>query len=205
LDGFLIILGFAAMGQIFGSLIAFFTVEKFYKYHRKLVIAEISIMFAVSLMLIYEAANITPLFIYGLLLGIIILWLFNLLIPHKHLTKSERICTLVFAGMSFHLFPEGIAVGSAFLIDPTIGITTAVFIALHNIPEGMLLTTPYFLDKKITKGFHTVIITAGLFIIGGLGSYYFLGGVSETVQAILMAFAAGAMIYLAAEEYLICR
>src|SRR5574344_428793 len=44
---------------------------------------------------------------------------------------------LVFFGIMLHNLPEGLAIGSGFGVSMKMGLTLAVVIALHDIPEGI--------------------------------------------------------------------
>ena len=153
-------------------------------------------------MLIEEGLGITPLVIFSMLAGIFLLGAINRIVPHKHETKEERISFQVFIAMCLHEFPEGVAFGSSYLVYPYLGLATAVLIALHNIPEGSIVSFPFFMKKKFSKGFKANLITQILFIAGGLSSYCLLLNVSQESQALGMTFAAGIMLYIVVEEIL---
>lgn len=199
---FILLLLIAAITQIFGSIISWFFVKRFYRNLKIIISVEILIMLAVSLLLIEEGLRITFLALAGIAIGMLTLCVLNKIIPHKHETKAERINLLVFIAMCFHEFPEGIAFGSSYLINPYLGIITAGLIALHNLPEGSIVSIPYFVKNKFISGVKAVSITQLLYIAGGLISYYLLVNVSQIFQALTMTFAAGAMFYIVIEEFL---
>lgn len=56
--------------------------------------------------------------------------------------------------IAIHNFPEGLATFVATLADPAVGITLAVAIAIHNIPEGLCVALPvYYATGSRHKGF----------------------------------------------------
>jgi len=198
---FILLLIIVAIFQIFGSVLSLFFVKKFCKNIKIIIIIEILLMFFVSAILLMEGLKITLFVILSTLIGIFTLAILNKKVPHKHQTKTERIGFLVFIAMCLHEFPEGLAFGSSYLIDPNLGIMTAIIIALHNIPEGSIVSIPCFIKKRFKVGFKLVLITQLLYITGGMIAYYFLINVPQYIQAFVMTFAAGAMLYIIFEEF----
>jgi len=162
-------------------------------------------MAAVSLLLIEEGLRITSLVFVGALVGIAAFGILNRVVPHKHETRAERIGFLVFIAMCLHELPEGIAFGSSYILDPTLGLAMALLISLHNLPEGSIVSMPFFIKKKFAAGFKAVLVTQLLYIIGGLAAYCLLLNVSEHLQALSMSFAAGVMLYIVFEEVSLIR
>lgn len=198
---FITILIFTAIAQIIGGGLAWLALKQFKQYTKQIVWIEVSLMFAVSALLIYEGAIITPIYaIIGLLLGFVVIHIMNLAIPHKHGKETERLGTLAFTAMSFHEFPEGLAYGAAFALNPVLGIATAGMIAAHNLPEGAIVSIPYLIKKKISTAMQAVFATQVLYVIGGLTAYYLLLTLSPAIQVGAMCIAAGAMIYIGLEE-----
>ena len=197
---FIALLLLAAVAQVFGGVISWFFVKKFCSNLRAIVLMEALMMVVVSLLLIEEGLRITSLVFVGVLIGIAAFGVLNRIVPHKHGTRVERIGFLVFIAMCFHELPEGIAFGSSYLIDPNLGLATAFLIGLHNLPEGSIVSIPFFIKKKFAAGFKAVLVTQLLYIIGGLAAYCLLLNVSEHLQALSMSFAAGVMLYIVYEE-----
>lgn len=152
----------------------------------------------------------------GFLLGMGFLLLLDTLIPHLHLNneKPEGIksgfgrSTMLVLAVTLHNIPEGMAVGVVFagLVSNETGITLAgalvlaIGIAIQNFPEGAVISMPLLAEGK-TK--------PKAFLYGALS------GVVEPIAALitvllvdivvpllpyLLSFAAGAMIYVVAEE-----
>jgi len=202
---FLLLLFIAAFAQIFGSIISWFFVKRFQHNLRTIIFSEILLMLIVSFLLIEEGLRITVFTVGSVTAGIISLSILNKLIPHRHETKTERICFLVFIAMCFHELPEGIAFGSSYLVDPYLSMITAFLIALHNLPEGSLISIPYFMKNKFISGLKAVSVTQLLYVTGGLIAYSLLINVSQQFQALAMTFAAGAMLYIIYEELLLMK
>lgn len=154
--------------------------------------------------------------VVGFLLGMGFLLGLDSLIPHLHLNsekpegrkaKLKKSTMLIFA-VTLHNFPEGMAVGVVFsgllsgntMISAAGAFALALGIAIQNFPEGAIISMPLVGTGTSKKR---------AFVYG------FLSGVVEPVGAILtilitsqivpvlpyiLAFAAGAMIYVVAEE-----
>lgn len=145
----------------------------------------------------------------GLLSGVGFLSALDAVLPHlrraKDMDLTRRQSTLLMAAITLHNVPEGMAVGLAFaLAAEGEGMAGAAALALgigiQNLPEGMAVSVP--------------LRREGL----SRGKAFFLGQLSGIVEPIsgvlgallvlkvrmalpfLLAFAAGAMIYVVVEE-----
>lgn len=152
----------------------------------------------------------------GFLSGVGFLLLLDSIIPHLHVGsntpegKKSKLnkSTMLILAVTLHNFPEGMAVGvvfaGAFADNATISIAgahaLAIGIAIQNFPEGAIISMPL-----VGNGFSK----------RKAFSYGFLSGIVEPVGAILtilltahiipilpyiLAFAAGAMIYVVVDE-----
>jgi len=199
---FVSLLLIAAAAQMLGGILSWFLIERFYRSIRTAIFAEIAIMLIIVAMLIEEGLRISSISITGLLIGIIAVDFLNRVVPHKHQTKAEKIGFLAFIAMCFHEFPEGVAFGAAYLIDPGFGLLTAFMMALHHVPEGSIVSVPYFIKKRFARGFGALAVTASLYTAGGLVAYSLIMSIPLELRALSMTFAAGAMLYIVAEEFL---
>ncbi len=196
----MIILLITALFQVLGTFITWLCVKRLKKHHNLILIAEIIIMVLISVDIIFLSIKRSLIPLYGVIAGFIFVFVLNMTIPHKHEDRFQRLGLLVFAAMCIHEFPEGIAVGSMYLINVKMSIVTAALIALHNLPEGSIIAMPYLLKNKAKKAFSLTIVTQILYIIGGLTAYFLLVSLSATIQATAASFAAGAMLFIAFEE-----
>ncbi len=81
-----------------------------------------------------------------------------------------RMGVLSAIAIAVHNFPEGMVTFTATLKDPTLGISIAVAIAIHNIPEGIAVSVPiFYATGNRKKAF----------------SWSFLSGLAEPVGAII--------------------
>ena len=152
----------------------------------------------------------------GFILGILFLLILDSLIPHLHLksekpegikTKLQKTTMMVLA-VTLHNIPEGMAVGVAFAgaISKNSGITIAAAIALaigiaiQNFPEGAIISMP-LKSEGISKPKAFLYGTLSG-IVEPIGAIITILLTSLVVPALpyLLAFAAGAMIYVVVEE-----
>ena len=152
----------------------------------------------------------------GLLLGMAFLLLMDRVIPHLHLGSDEpegahsslsKSMMLIFA-VTLHNFPEGMAVGVVFagMLEGSAGITLAgafalaIGIAIQTFPEGAIISMP-LKGTGISRG-KAFLYGAASGIVEPLGALLtiWLASYIEPVLPYLLAFAAGAMLYVVVEE-----
>ena len=152
----------------------------------------------------------------GLLLGMAFLLLMDRVIPHLHLGSEDpegmhsslsKSMMLIFA-VTLHNFPEGMAVGVVFagMLEGSAGITLAgafalaIGIAIQNFPEGAIISMP-LKGTGISHG-KAFFYGAASGIVEPLGALLtiWLASYIEPVLPYLLAFAAGAMLYVVVEE-----
>jgi ZIP family zinc transporter len=141
----------------------------------------------------------------GFITGTLLFLLLDFILPHTHIVESRnsllRLGTLIAIGIAIHDVPEGFGIGMGYGVSESLGITLALAIILHNIPEGVAIAIP-FNFSGITK-LKTVLIcfAAGLFtLLGALIAFFLHDFVSEKLMYSGLAFAAGAMFYIAVNE-----
>ena len=162
-----------------------------------------------------ELAEILPILI-GFLSGMGFLFLLDTFIPHQHIngTQSEgpgsslsRSSKLLLA-VTLHNIPEGMAVGVVFAGMYT-GETTltlaaafalAIGMAVQNIPEGAIISMP-LRAEGVGRG-KTFLYGALSGIVEPIAAMVTLLFLEYTVPAMpfLLAFSAGAMLYVVVEE-----
>lgn len=155
----------------------------------------------------------------GFLLGILFLLVMDKVIPHMHLGSEEpegmksnlgRSTMLMFA-VTLHNVPEGAAVGivlagamasageSGGLITLASALTLSVGIAIQNFPEGAIISLP--LKEELGKG-KAFVYGALSGIVEPLAALIaiLLAAFVEPILPYMLAFAAGAMMYVVVEE-----
>lgn len=154
----------------------------------------------------------------GFLMGGLILWIIDKILPHLHLnmpmesaegikTSWQRSVLLVLA-ITLHNFPEGLAVGVAFGAAATGvqgatlsgAIALAIGIGIQNFPEGLAVSAP--LRRENFSPFKSFFFGQLSAIVEPMGAV--LGAAAVvSMQHLLpyaLSFAAGAMIYVVIEE-----
>ena len=152
----------------------------------------------------------------GFLLGVLFLLILDSVVPHLHLksekpegirSKIKREVMLVLA-VTLHNIPEGMAAGVVFA-GSMIGNTTismagafalAIGLAIQNFPEGAIISMPLKAEgmskgKAFLYGTLSGIVEPIAAIVTIL-----LASFVEPILPYLLAFAAGAMIYVVVEE-----
>lgn len=154
----------------------------------------------------------------GFLLGAIFLRLIDMTIPHLHLQSpineaeglrvSLRRSTLLVLAVTLHNIPEGLAIGVSFgahgikpdEVSLISSIVLAFGIGVQNIPEGFAISMPLRAEgfsrfKSFYIGQLSGIVEP-LFAIAGV----LLVEVIQNLLPYALGFAAGAMIFITAEE-----
>ena len=154
----------------------------------------------------------------GFVLGILFLLLLDTLIPHLHIGADKpegmtRNCqwkrtTMLSLAVTLHNIPEGMAVGvilaSAMAEGAAIPMSAAwalaIGIAIQNFPEGAILSMPLH-SEGMSKGKSFLIGALSGIVepIASILTILLIGFISPALPY-LLAFAAGAMMYVVVEE-----
>lgn len=154
----------------------------------------------------------------GFVLGILFLLLLDTLIPHLHIGSDKpegmtRNCqwkrtTMLSVAVTLHNIPEGMAVGvilaSAMAEGAAIPMSAAwalaIGIAIQNFPEGAILSMPLH-SEGMSKGKSFLIGALSGIVepIASILTILLIGFISPALPY-LLAFAAGAMMYVVIEE-----
>lgn len=152
----------------------------------------------------------------GFLLGVGFLLLLDSLVPHLHVDseKPEGVksyfqkTTMLMLAVTLHNLPEGMAVGVAVAgaIVGNTGITIAgaftlaVGIAIQNFPEGAIISMPLrSAGASRGKSFLYGVLSG---VVEPIGAFVTILLAEKVVPILpyLLAFAAGAMIYVVVDE-----
>lgn len=154
--------------------------------------------------------------VVGFLLGIIFLLGMDKLVPHLHIGEDKpegmksqlKRTTMLVLAVTLHNIPEGMAVGVVFagILSNNQEITMAgafalsIGIAIQNFPEGAIISLP-LKSEGVGKGRAFLYGTLSGIVepIGALLTIL-LASYIQPVLPYLLAFAAGAMIYVVVEE-----
>lgn len=152
----------------------------------------------------------------GFLAGMFSLLIFDSLVPHLHLGSDEPEgvksglgrSAMLFLSVTLHNIPEGMAVGVvlAGAMSESVGITMAgalalsLGIAIQNFPEGAIVSMP--LKQSIGSRWKAFAYGVGSGIVEPLAGVVTILLIDwiHPILPFLLAFAAGAMIYVVVEE-----
>lgn len=160
-------------------------------------------------------ASIIPA-VVGFLAGILFLLFLDDVVPHQHIesnvnegpkTHLSRTSKLVFA-ITLHNIPEGMAVGVALAAAlennvylPMAGaIALSIDIAIQNFPEGAIVSMPLRAAGNSRMKSFVIGVLSGVVEPVGAVITILLASVIVPVLPYLLAFAAGAMMYVVVEE-----
>lgn len=152
----------------------------------------------------------------GFTAGILFLFILDKVTPHLHAvaqnpegpaTKLSRTAMLVFA-VTLHNIPEGMAVGVVFAgvlsgnmqISAAAAFALSIGIAIQNFPEGAIISMPLRTEGNgKLKSFMYGMLSGAVEPAAGILTILLTGVISAALPY-LLAFAAGAMIYVVVEE-----
>lgn len=154
----------------------------------------------------------------GFVSGILFLLLLDTIIPHLHIgadspegitpKKQWKRTTMLSLAVTLHNIPEGMAVGvilaSAMAEGSSISMTAAwalaIGIAIQNFPEGAVLSMPLYSEgMKKGKAFLIGALSGIVEPIASIVTILLIAFISPALPY-LLAFAAGAMMYVVVEE-----
>lgn len=154
--------------------------------------------------------------VVGFLLGGLFLVAVDKLVPHIHKGTNEEEglhshlnkYTKLFLAVTIHNIPEGLAVGFSFGVAAALGepepfvaaLGLAIGIAIQNFPEGAAVSLPMksavgSRSKAFLFGTASGIVEPIFAVVG-----YFLATHLTMAQPWFLSFAAGAMIFVVAED-----
>lgn len=152
----------------------------------------------------------------GFLLGIGFLLLMDSVVPHLHVGSSQpegrksklKRTSMLMLAVTIHNFPEGAACGAIFAgvmtgeggVTLAGAIALAVGIAIQNFPEGAIISLPLRSEGKSRFKAFGLGTLSGIVEPAGAVLAIALASIVTPILPYLLAFAAGAMIYVVVEE-----
>nr|MCR5754005.1 ZIP family metal transporter [Acetatifactor sp.] len=152
----------------------------------------------------------------GFLLGIFFLLFMDSMVPHLHVGSDKpegrksnfgRTAMLMFA-VTLHNIPEGAACGAIFAgvlsgdenITYAGAVALALGIAIQNFPEGAIISLPLRSEGNGRMKSFVLGVLSGVVEPIAATIAILLAGLVTSVLPYMLAFAAGAMIYVVVEE-----
>lgn len=152
----------------------------------------------------------------GFLAGVAFLLAMDKVIPHLHLGNAQpegpksrlQRTTLLMLAVTLHNFPEGAAAGAAYAgvlsgsgqISMAGALALSIGIAIQNFPEGIIISFPLRSAGAGRLKAFTAGMLSGIVEPAGAALAILLASQISGVLSYLLAFAAGAMIYVVVEE-----
>jgi ZIP family zinc transporter len=112
---------------------------------------------------------------------------------------------LVLGAMSLHRLPEGFAIGAGFAAGAgtalrPLGIMLAIAVAAQNAVEGAVMAAPLRRGGLGPLRLLALVTATGLAVPASALAGYFLSGANPGALPLVLALAAGALIYLTCNE-----
>jgi len=152
----------------------------------------------------------------GVWLGFLFLLLMDRVIPHLHLNSDcpeGTPChlgksTMMVLAVALHNLPEGMAVGvvvagwlqGSETISAASALALSLGIALQNLPEGAIITMPLKSNGMCQRQAFRYGVISGIIEPIGAVVTILLANVITPILPYMLAFAAGAMLYVVVEE-----
>lgn len=119
---------------------------------------------------------------------------------HTEEKRTKAILPLIIVGDTVHNFMDGIVIAATFMVNIPLGITTALSVFAHEIPQeigdfGLMLHK----GLKPKKVLWVNILSALAALLGAMITY-FLGDVLEGFTPMILAMTAGFFIYIASSD-----
>lgn len=139
------------------------------------------------------------------LAGMVLFFMLEKLVLWRHCHDSEcevhgRAGPLILIGDAFHNFVDGVVIAAAFLTSVPLGITAALAVIAHEIPQevgdfAILLDSGYGQTKAVVLNGLSAVTT----LPGAVAAYLWVGETHKAVPYIL-ALSAASFIYIAAAD-----
>src|SRR3989338_35285 len=107
---------------------------------------------------------------------------------------------MITIGDGVHNFIDGVAIAATFMVNPAIGVTTALAVAAHEIPQE-IADFSVLLSHGLSRA-RAIVFNVGsalTAIVGAVGMYYFSDSLGNYLGQI-MAFTAGMFSYIALSD-----
>lgn len=119
---------------------------------------------------------------------------------HVHDSRMRHAGPLILVGDGLHNFVDGVLIAAAFLADTTLGVTTALAIIAHEIPQEVgdfmvLLQAGYGRARAFLLNLAASLAS----VLGGVLGYLALEGARSALPYVLM-LAAASFIYIAVAD-----
>ena len=144
----------------------------------------------------------------GLVIGMVAFVIFDTLMPTAPMQSKKHQNKMLILSITIHNIPEGMAVGAVFAgflagggeITLAAAVSLSIGVALQNIPEGAIVGLPLIRSGSVKKRAFCVGVLSGVVEPISALVTVALYMVVVAVLPYMLAFAAGAMIYVTLKE-----
>ncbi|MBW6462018.1 MAG: ZIP family metal transporter [DPANN group archaeon] len=213
MDSIYLILLISVLGPVIGSFIGVMKKPSESFMYIMLSFAA-GIMLAISFLeLIPKSIELSSIWLssVGIIIGSVVMYGLDKLIPHIHpelckpesgiKLKFEKTSIYLMAGIFLHNLPEGMAIATGIVSSFGITLGLALAIAIHNIPEAICTSAPYYyLTKNRLKSFLLASSTAIPIILGFFIARFLFQNIPTEIIGMIIAATAGLMIYISCDE-----
>lgn len=119
---------------------------------------------------------------------------------HDHSDHTEFLPFMLILGDCIHNFLDGILIALAYIANPVLGLTTALGIAAHEIPQEIGDASVLLSQGWTKKRIILVNILQSLLTIPGVLVGYYMGNILETYLPYMLAGVGGVFLYIAASD-----
>lgn len=195
-----------SIASLAGSFLLLFQKKLTENLSNQLISLAAGVLIAVAFLdLLPEASELTePEFIFlPALIGFVLFFVSERFIRvfHHHHGHGEKPSTyLVLIGDGLHNFIDGVAITVGFLTNTTVGITTAIAVAAHEIPQeiadmGILLANGLSRRKALFLNFLSALTA----LLGAIVAYFFASLIEQNLY-LFLSLTAGFFIYISASD-----
>ncbi|MCL6519911.1 MAG: ZIP family metal transporter [Armatimonadetes bacterium] len=122
---------------------------------------------------------------------------------HHPIGRVEAIGIVGFIALTVHSLVDGLAIAAGFRVSHELGLTAAIAVIAHEVPEGVTSVSVFTAAnyaRKLTLMLSSIVAlaTPGAALI----SWFWTRGITQEALAFLLAFAAGSFIYVPAADIL---
>ena len=143
-------------------------------------------------------------------IGSVLMIIVDTVLPHLELGREEngvikadmlKSGLLILIGITIHNIPEGVIISAGYSHLPELGTLIAVAVFFHNVPEGIATAVPLMSVGSGKRRVLLATMVSGLAEPFGalLGNTVLLNASNEAI-GFSLAFAAGVMTYITADE-----
>ena len=128
----------------------------------------------------------------------------NAFVCDKSSDEQYGIGLVPMLGIGFHSFIDGVIYSITFTVSIFMGVLTATGMVLHEFPEGiitylLLIRAGFTVKTSLMLAFLAAAVTTPL---GMLVSYPYISKIDQSLLGALLAFSAGALVYVGATHLL---